>query len=76
MRSPKNLKAITSIERRDMTLLNLLNLSKNGILGGKVILESKDEITQSILEFELEDGKRLDLHITSTAQTKIALFIV
>ena len=47
--------------------IQLSELIENEILGGKIVLEKKEEITQPILEFELEDGKRLDLHITSTA---------
>ncbi|WP_290596157.1 MULTISPECIES: AAA family ATPase [unclassified Archaeoglobus] len=57
-------------ERKEFVWLS--ELIENEILGGKIVLERKEEIAQPILEFELADGKRLDLHITSTAVKELA----
>ncbi len=51
--------------RKDFILLS--ELIEDEILGGRIVLERKEEIAHPTLEFELKDGKRLDLHITSTA---------
>lgn len=61
-------------KRRDFILLS--EIIENEILKGKVMLERKEKIAIPILEFELENGKKLDLHITSTAVKELAGLIL
>jgi ABC-type lipopolysaccharide export system ATPase subunit len=56
--------------RKDFVCLS--ELIENEILRGRIVLEKKEKIAIPILEFEVEDGKRLDLHITSTAVKELA----
>jgi len=47
--------------------IQLSEMIENDILKGRVVLERKEKIATPILEFELDNGKRLELHLTSTA---------
>jgi predicted ATPase len=56
--------------------IQLAEMIENKILKGKIKLEKKEEIAIPVLEFELEDGKRLDLHMTSTSVKELTGLIL